>query len=180
MSSLLDISSVIFKQVRQLASIEEFLSDKGLSSIRKYGDKAIYNCPIHKGDKTPSFYVYKKDDGDDFYCFGCKKGGSVVHLKSYIDSEKFGKSLVYFCDKLKIIFDAKIKIEDIIEENLFEFNDSKFNIDQLIELCAFRLSSRLDMGNCSLENCLTNMTMLQKAYEQRDEKALKDILDGRL
>ena len=50
MSSLLDISSVIFKQVRQLASIEEFLSDKGLSSIRKYGDKAIYNCPIHKGN----------------------------------------------------------------------------------------------------------------------------------
>ena len=41
MSSLLDISSVIFKQVRQLASIEEFLSDKGLSSIRKYGEKNL-------------------------------------------------------------------------------------------------------------------------------------------
>ena len=145
MSSLLDISSVIFKQVRQLASIEEFLLDKGLSSIRKYGDKAIYNCPIHKGDKTPSFYVYKKDDGDDFYCFGCKKGGSVLHLKSYIDSEKFGKSLVYFCDKLKIRFDAKLKIEDIIEENLFEFNDSKFNeslnkfVSMSVNLLSFKL-----------------------------------------
>ena len=85
----------LFFSVKKLLSIDDFLQQRGFSPSRIYGEKSVYCCPIHK-DKTPSFYVYKKNDGDDFYCFGCKKGGSAVHLKSYIDNEKFGKSLLYF------------------------------------------------------------------------------------
>lgn len=34
-------------------------------------------CPLHDED-TPSFRYY--EDTNSFYCFGCGKGGSVVHL----------------------------------------------------------------------------------------------------
>jgi hypothetical protein len=169
----------VFFTVKKLLSIDEFLQQRGCSPSRRYGDKSVYCCPIHK-DKTPSFYVYKKSDGDDFYCFGCKKGGSAVHLKSYLDNEKFGKSLLYFCDKLKIKTNSKINIEDILDDELFSFKKESFDIEKKYELCLFRYSSSLNMGNMSISNFLNTVSALQKIYEERDEIRIGEMLNGRI
>lgn len=47
-----------------------------------------YLCPFHK-EKTASFTVYKKDDGDQFYCFGCGKNGDVIDLVMIMEQCKF-------------------------------------------------------------------------------------------
>lgn len=39
-------------------------------------NKGFMKCPFHKDD-TPSLRVYDKD-GSGFFCFGCRKGGSVI------------------------------------------------------------------------------------------------------
>jgi len=68
-------------------SLVDFLAERGIKPSRQYGDKSVYSCPIHKGDKTPSFYVYQKQDGQqDCYCFGCKFYGDIVRLKAKLDS----------------------------------------------------------------------------------------------
>lgn len=65
----------------------DFLAERGIRPARQYGDKSVYSCPIHHGDKTPSFYVYQKEDGrQDCYCFGCKFYGDIVRLKAKLDS----------------------------------------------------------------------------------------------
>ena len=64
-----------------------FLEERGIRPARSYGGKHVYSCPIHSGDRTPSFYVYEKDDGrQDCFCFGCKFHGDVVALKARMDS----------------------------------------------------------------------------------------------
>jgi DNA primase len=180
MTNGFETSKKIYQDVKKLASIEAFLSERNIHPVKKYFDKALYNCPIHSGDKTPSFHVYKKEDGDDFYCFGCKRGGSAISLKSFLDKEKFGKSLIYFCDKLKISFSSKISLDDIIDESFFSAKENNIDIDSLYELCIFRYSKALSISNITLEECLNKFTILQKTYEQRDEKSLKEILNGKL
>lgn len=179
MTSSFETSKKIYQDVKKLASIETFLSERKISPVKKYFDKALYNCPIHSGDKTPSFHVYKKNDGDDFYCFGCKKGGSIISLKSFLDKEKFGKSLIYFCDRFKISYSSKISLDDIIDENFFSNSNHEIDIDGLYELCIFRYSKSLNISNITLDECLDKFSILQKTYEQRDEKSLKDILNGK-
>ena len=45
-------------------------------SYEQYG-KVKYICPLHQ-EKTASFTWYK--DTNSWYCFGCKRGGSVIDL----------------------------------------------------------------------------------------------------
>ena len=66
--------------VKRRVKIVDVLKERGITPSRSYGNKLIYKCPIHKGDNSPSFYVYEKDSGDDFFCYGCKAGGNVIQL----------------------------------------------------------------------------------------------------
>ena len=43
-------------------------------------------CPFHS-EKTPSFHVLP--DKQIYYCFGCKKGGDVVHFIMDIENLPF-------------------------------------------------------------------------------------------
>ena len=42
-------------------------------------------CPFHD-DKNPSLRIYEKDTCWDYFCFGCRKYGSVVDLASHINN----------------------------------------------------------------------------------------------
>lgn len=70
--ALYDLSRSVLEQVRQAADIVAVVSDH--VSLRKAGKDFVGLCPFH-GERTPSFYV--SPDKGTFYCFGCRKGGSV-------------------------------------------------------------------------------------------------------
>lgn len=70
--ALYDLSREVLEQVRQAADIVAVVSDQ--VSLRKAGKDYVGLCPFH-GERTPSFYV--SPDKGTFYCFGCRKGGSV-------------------------------------------------------------------------------------------------------
>lgn len=67
-----DLSREVLEQVRQAADIVAVVSDH--VSLRKAGRDYVGLCPFH-GERTPSFYV--SPEKGTFYCFGCRKGGSV-------------------------------------------------------------------------------------------------------
>jgi hypothetical protein len=75
-----------FEKIKRAVKIEDVLIDRGITPSRNYGNKLIYKCPIHSGDNSPSFYVYKKDSGDDFFCYGCKAGGNVIQLVKQLNN----------------------------------------------------------------------------------------------
>jgi DNA primase len=67
-----DLSPQVVEQVRQAADIVAVVGE--VVSLRKAGKNYVGLCPFH-GERTPSFYV--SPDKGTFYCFGCRKGGSV-------------------------------------------------------------------------------------------------------
>jgi len=78
--------SDIIDLIKRKVKIVDVLKDRGIVPSKSYSGKLIYKCPIHKGENSPSFYVYEKDTGDDFFCFGCKAGGNVIQLVKHMNS----------------------------------------------------------------------------------------------
>lgn len=67
-----DLSPQVLEQVRNAADIVALVSE--VVSLRKAGKNYVGLCPFHS-ERTPSFYV--SPDKGTFYCFGCRRGGSV-------------------------------------------------------------------------------------------------------
>jgi len=86
-------------------------------------------CPLHN-EKTPSFYV---DDGlGVFYCFGCKKGGSVIDFIHEHDGIPITEIPVYVRDvyglELSGVGDTETKSKRTKQLKVLEAFVNKFNI----------------------------------------------------
>lgn len=117
-----------FNTLKRKVKIAEVLKERGFVPSRSYYNKLIYKCPLHKGDNSPSFYVYQKEDGDDFFCYGCKSGGNVIQLvkslnncsvkeaiKSVSDLAGLDIDPYYFNFDLDINIDSPVQIDDDID-----------------------------------------------------------------
>ncbi len=101
---------------------------------RKGSTGYMGNCPFHN-EKTPSFSVHTGKQ--IFKCFGCGKGGNVVHFISLIENLSYYDSLCFLAERvgIKIEKDNKEKnnpdaklISDILSVNRIA---AKFFFDNL-------------------------------------------------
>ena len=46
--------------------------------LKRRGSKAVAHCPFHGGDDSPSLTLYL--DKNNWYCYGCQRGGTVIDL----------------------------------------------------------------------------------------------------
>lgn len=67
--------------------------------LEKKGKNYFGICPFHK-EKTPSFSV--EAGKQIFYCFGCGKGGNVIHFISLIEKLDYVESIKFLADRAKI------------------------------------------------------------------------------
>ena len=67
--------SVEAADIKQKLTLRALLERDGIA-LRKSGATLVCCCPIHN-EKTPSFQVHEKADGDWFKCFGCGAGGDI-------------------------------------------------------------------------------------------------------
>lgn len=111
-------------------------------------------CPLHDED-TPSFRYYESTNS--FYCFGCTKGGDVVHLHMYFAEKMNGKrptkdeaiAFLYqyfvqghesetFIDKSTQTIDSKEKLNtdtEIVKLNIYRVNlEKSLTFDKNISL----------------------------------------------
>ena len=61
-------------------------------------NKARCPFPDHE-DANPSFIVYPPDS---FYCFGCKRGGTVIDYIMHRDGVKAFEAIKFLCEKYNI------------------------------------------------------------------------------
>ena len=109
--------------VRSKARMHDFLLSKDISPFRSYGNKHVYKCPIHAGDNSPSFYVYEPEDGhDNFFCFGCKKWGDVVDLKSMIDRMSFEESYSFLCQQYGVDGASVVSESDLLDAEIHNWD----------------------------------------------------------
>jgi DNA primase len=112
------------EQILENRKIINYLEDRGIFAKRNTGDKSTFCCPVHSGDNDPSFVVYLNSEYENYYCYGCHSGGSIINLVS--DMEKI--SVRAAISKLAIGLDIKsVDILDAVIDQLKKINIIKDN-----------------------------------------------------
>lgn len=148
-------------KIKRKVKIADILSERGIRPSRSHGGKLVYKCPLHKGDNSPSFYVYEKDSGDDYFCYGCKSGGNVVHLVKSLNNcsgsdavKSLGEMAGLEVDPYYFKYDLDVYIEDPLQSDI--------NIDDVLCKCtlSFRKLRQL--------NVIKNYVEAEKKWKQID------------
>ncbi|CQR71366.1 DNA primase [Sporomusa ovata DSM 2662] len=64
-------------QLKRIPILQIFDSYVG-GKLRHHGKKAVAACPWHGRDSSPSLTLYV--DRNNWYCYGCQKGGTVIDM----------------------------------------------------------------------------------------------------
>lgn len=108
-------------------SILEFLDKRGIKPSKKLsGGRYCYMCPIHKDHKTPSFILWTSAEYENWYCFGCGSGYTIVHLLSYLDNISFAESVSRLSEGLDVTVQENL---DFILRDLDRFLENYYNKD---------------------------------------------------
>jgi len=101
----------VIDKIKLKHKITEYLSNRGIHARIQDHSKSVYHCPLpgHTKDNSPSFYIYDKGDHEDYWCFGCKSGGSIVNFVAEFEQIGIRKAI----DKLSE--GIGIKVEDILD-----------------------------------------------------------------
>jgi len=113
-------------------TITSFLENRGIFPVRKSADKLFYLCPVHSGDKVPSFVVYPVGtngrDYQTYHCFGCHSGINLINLKRDLDHISPREALRYF------LKDIIIDEEGAIDSNIDSWDDDEILMEDQKEI----------------------------------------------
>jgi len=85
----------IFEEIKQKVSLIDELEKTG-NSVRRFSRHMFRSvCPLHK-DTDPSLMVYTDKSYEDFYCYGCGKGGTVIDLVKTYNGFTIKETIDYF------------------------------------------------------------------------------------
>lgn len=91
------------RSVEELKSAVDPLAVYGeYTRLKIRGTKAVGLCPFHS-EKTPSFSV--NGESGLFYCFGCHKGGDIIHFIQEIESCGFREAVEILARKGGVSFE---------------------------------------------------------------------------
>lgn len=92
-------------------SIMEYLEAKGVQPSKSLsGGKYSFYCPLpdHQDKNSPSFIVWTNEDYENFHCFGCQRGYTIIHLLSYMENIPFRDALRRLSEDLDISIEENI------------------------------------------------------------------------
>lgn len=81
-------------ELRMRSSLEEIVSE--YVPLKQKGRRYWGCCPFHN-EKTPSFSV--DSEAQLFYCFGCHKGGTVIHFVMEMEHMEFMEAVRYLAER---------------------------------------------------------------------------------
>lgn len=97
-------------QIQQEVNIVDIISQ--YVQIKKRGKNYFGFCPFHE-ERTPSFSV--NEEKQIFYCFSCRRGGSVFSFISEMEHLTFPQSLAKVIDLAQLDYSTK----HLIQQNQF-------------------------------------------------------------
>jgi hypothetical protein len=122
--------------------ITSYLTENGIVPSKEHGDKIMYLCPLHDGDKDPSFTVYLNSDYENYFCYGCKSGGNIINLISNFEKisvKKVVRNLIVGMD-----IDSVDVVDSIVGSLKKEIEmigmGRRANEDDMVEEVALRIS----------------------------------------
>ena len=172
---------VVIDQIKLNYKISDYLSERGINPSSISGGNKVYNCPLpgHRNDKSPSFYIYDKGDYEDFYCYGCSSGGTIIQFVAEYENLGIRKVIERFSDGIGI------NIEDIMDALILEITSEsdRPSPKEAVEL-AFCLNKSLhdylkavDFDPVELDIAEKAGRLLEKYLYAENIKGLKDLFD---
>lgn len=117
MSDEKTLYSDIFEEIKDSASLVDEIESKGVIFSNSGGNKLKCCCPFpDHDDGSPSFFVTLDNDPELFYCFGCKRSGSIIDF------------VMYYGDGLKEM-SLREAIEYLIKK--YEIESDVFSLDRI-------------------------------------------------
>ncbi|MCA1564299.1 MAG: DNA primase [Acidobacteria bacterium] len=117
---------VFIDDLRRQADIVRVVQD--YVSLKKKGANWMACCPFHQ-EKTPSFSV--NPSKDIFYCFGCRKGGSVFNFVMEIERVSFPEAIKIVAEKVNM------PLPEMQEDKRYEARRKE--ADEVVELNSWAL-----------------------------------------
>lgn len=71
------------EEIKKRAKLSTYVRDK-VSGLVQRGQELWACCPFH-AERTPSFSIKEKPDGEVFYCHGCGVGGDIIKFIQLFD-----------------------------------------------------------------------------------------------
>lgn len=116
--------SSIFEEIKSKVPLEDEVEKAGARLIRSGAGRQKCCCPLHQ-ENTPSFMIYKGEDYDTFYCWGCKTGGDVIEFIKALKNCSYEQVIEYFTKNYKLEYSDKEKNLDEIFSNEIEKRKQK-------------------------------------------------------
>lgn len=143
-------------------SIVAYLSSRGIEPAKKAGARLQYYCPLpdHNDKKSPSFTVWTDDEFEKFYCFGCSKCLTIIHLVSYMEGISFREAAKKLSDGLDISIEQDFEFllqafdQEYYRPELFPFSGSLSLAEVLLSISSlcytYTESVNFDDGECGI------------------------------
>lgn len=126
--------------------------------LERKGRRYFALCPFH-GEKTASFCI--EPTKQFFYCFGCNKGGSVIHFIMDIENLEFVDALKFLADRAGITLpepnDNREKEKTRIRKKILEANK---------EAARFFFSNLASSSGVEAQGYLKKRNLTEKAIKQ--------------
>ncbi|MEI6603267.1 MAG: DNA primase [Clostridia bacterium] len=115
------ISDVMIEEIRSANDIVDLVSE--YVQLEKRGKDFFGLCPFHR-EKTPSFSVIPNKQ--IYYCFGCNKGGNVLHFIMDMEKLDFKEALKNLAERAKIslpdVHSAANEKDVLLKKEISELN----------------------------------------------------------
>ena len=110
--------------IKEKYSIIDYADSKGIEMFDRSGRTFIV-CPFHR-DVNPSLVISADGKVETFYCFGCKKKGSIIDFYSEYEKISIGEAIGRLGKGIDITFDLSTLVKEFNQVEEEESVESEF------------------------------------------------------
>ena len=145
----------------------DYLEVKGHQPVKQLlGGKLSYRCPLPGHDEAkPSFIVWTNSDYENFYCFGCQSGHTIIHLVAAMEGMSYKEAASYLGQ------DMEISIDEFVDTDLKRIKKDYLSSSPKSEISDLMISMsrqcRMFLEGVKFDT--TEVDMVDKFWEQIDK-----------
>ena len=176
--------SIYAKAIFKERKITEYLAKKGIFPSREHGNRKMYICPVHEGDSAPSMTVFTDSEYENYYCFACHSGTTIINLVAdmeKIDTRQSFKMLVRGLDisSKDVMSDCLLNHDKFIEDGNYEDLASIADVEEIslkisVECYNF-LKNQTDFDSNELEFFETVLKKIDLLTNAKDKESLRSL-----
>jgi len=153
-------------QILKTKSIVDYLERKGHRPFKHLsGGRLSYLCPFpdHKESK-PSFMVWTNAEFENFHCFGCQRGYSIIHLVAALEEVPYRKAVEILGEGVEVSLEEDVRLQIEFLEKRLSSGDSKADISQKLLTIGTRCRYYLE----SVDLAGSEVGIVDKFYNEID------------